>query len=237
MLLKFLKNNWNVLSFGRLWECHWSLTLPHPSSGWGMQLPTVRHPTYPHPRPSQHSSYSTHQPRLKFLLQHLMASDTLNNAGKKNHLSVKKKKSPYPKWRKGSSLKFSLGSHFVFWVLLLRISLWGEGQREQQTKEKKISPPHFFFYTETTSFLHYLGWFPCNSWWPRISNLKLRTWQVSKSWPYFSNKISVFSKLTYEVFFNSSLLPPNKLPCWSSLNNMHKDFGFLRLSHWDFLLR
>lgn len=60
---------------------------------------------------------------------------------------------------------------------------------------------------------------------------------MSKSWPYFSNKRSVFSKLTYVVFLNSSLLPPHKLPCWSSLNNMHKDFGFLRTSHWDFLLR
>ena len=106
----------------------------------------------------------------------------------------------------------SLGSHFVFfWVALLRISLGG-GEEGTTDKRKENKPTTFFFYTETTSFLHYLGWFPCNSWWPRISNLKLRTWQVSKSWPYFSNKRSVFSKLTHVVFLNSSLLPPNKLP-------------------------
>lgn len=121
----------------------------------------------------------------------------------------------------------------LFWEFLSR------GGEEGTTDKRKENKPttFFFFYTETTSFLHYLGWFPCNSWWPRISNLKLRTWQVSKSWPYFSNKRSVFSKLTHVVFLNSSLLPPNKLPCWSSLNNMHKDFGFLRTSHWDFLLK
>lgn len=116
------------------------------SNWWGKQLPTIHHPTHPHPRPSQHNSYSTHQPRLKFLLQHLMASDTLNNAGKKNHLSVKRKKAHTQKWRKGPSLKFSLGSHFGFLSFSFENFSLGEGKREQQTKEKKISPPLFFLH-------------------------------------------------------------------------------------------
>lgn len=39
----------------------------------------------------------------------------------------------------------------------------GGGAEGATDKRKENKPTTFFFYTETTSFLHYLGWFPCNS--------------------------------------------------------------------------